>query len=189
VRGRRCAGATLAEVLISSAIFAVFVLIATWMFSRVFLFHRTEEEPARVRQEAVVFMHRLTKALRTCDEVLDPPSLDLVLKRMQTDSVVLRSVTPEGFRTMGWRLRQNEIDEFVYSNDYLSYSPPSQRVLQGPRTVVRKVHQFKLSIPDLRQPSLVRFELDLEPAWKNGRPLGETGLLRFTSQVHFRQEQ
>jgi hypothetical protein len=176
-------------VLISSAIFAVFVLIATWMFSRVFLFHRTEEEPARVRQEAVVFMHRLTKALRTCDEVLDPPSLDLVLKRMQTDSVVLRSVTPEGFRTMGWRLRQNEIDEFVYSNDYLSYSPPSQRVLQGPRTVVRKVHQFKLSIPDLRQPSLVRFELDLEPAWKNGRPLGETGLLRFTSQVHFRQEQ
>lgn len=186
---RRRRGATLAEVVISLGLFSVFLMLATNLYTRSFAYIHGQERPARIREQAQLIMNRLSRAIRTCDELHEPDVFNLILAKQASRHLVLTVRTPEGDRTVGYRLTaERTLEEIVYSNDYQSYDPATHVREQEPRTVCSEVEEFTLQVEDPTRPWLCTLTLVVRaPSIPTDDPT--KGLYGLRTRVNFRNEQ
>ncbi len=167
MRAKQRSGVTLAELAVGLGLLTVVVVIAALLFRQSFQTQRAEESPARLKEDARVFLHRISRHIRNCERSLDPSYYELLGK--EHSSVVMRVVTEKSRRVVGYRLTsEGDIVELSYKDDYkpkAANNEPSKR-----RIVLRNVKDFKVSIDDLTRPTLVSVKLEVRVSEAKGTP-------------------
>lgn len=115
MRGRRTEGTTLVDLVVSCALFSVFMTVAIGLFTSMTRVVSREQKPAEQMMEARVAVLKVCRRIRNCKEMVSP-----TLREMMTGGdqsvIILRDRVLR--RTVKFEVAEGILTETYYSLDY-----------------------------------------------------------------------
>ena len=146
---------TLAEILVTAALFSVFLVVSSSLFVGILRVAEREQKPASRKVEARAAALRVAASLRNCEQLIDPPLAELF--KGPADHLLLRDAS-RGI-TLGYRLDRGLLQEIVYRPDY----DPANSETHKPERIkpLCKLEALQVSSGGYYYPT--RVELELTP--------------------------
>lgn len=154
-------GATLAEVVISLALFSFFILLTAGLYGHTFRYFRAEEGPGRIKAEGRIAMERMAKSIRRTEAVLDPEYYQLLWNDFS--GIVVRENMFSTSRVVGYRIKGRQLEQIIYNPNYDRRSPGTQRPVEV-KVICPQAKRLRFRVEEVRYPTLVTLELDVEAA-------------------------
>lgn len=141
---KRGGGFTLGETVVASAIFLVFMVMATSLLTWAFSSTRQGEQQADVADQAAQFMYRISTELRSASYIIEP-DLRILLTSQGSDhlvfctqidgvpQIVAYALVPDAAVPRSGNLY---VQRTIYGNDYVPEEPESQRIVPGSQRLI-----------------------------------------------------
>lgn len=153
-------GATLAEVLTASSLFAVFLALCLGLYVRMLRICEREHRAVEALNSNRLASLEVARALRNCEQLLDPP-MKVFLNGQPVNYVLLRQQYGDGqTRVVGYRFQNDRLVRYHYSPDY----DPSNPETSKPTKILARSEctRFELRSAGISLPSKIQIEIDYE---------------------------
>ena len=125
MRGRRTEGTTLVDLVVSCALFSVFMTVAIGLFTSMTRVVSREQKPAEQMMEARVAVLKVCRRIRNCKEMVSPTLREMMTGGDQSviilrDRVLRRTVKFEVAKTPGQLQDKTQPDKYVFLHQCVS---------------------------------------------------------------------
>jgi type II secretory pathway pseudopilin PulG len=149
-------GASLVEVMVSSALFSVFMMVALGLFTGMTTTVRREQQPGERLAEGRLAALAVARRLRNCQALIQPPLKDMILGA-STDRLMLRDVAAQ--KTVELKLENTVLSESYYPFLYNPLKPDGVKPEKGLR--LTSARSFQVTSGGVEFPTRVTVEIVL----------------------------